>query len=101
MFWLMQLIKMNIPVITGSPLLLAKAELPLCVNDVRYSNSVTLPLTDFWHIFVLTQLQRDENESYLVNRNMRAPVIYSSRCEGAQWLAKHGQIDAIILKDGV
>lgn len=50
---------------------------------------------------MLTQLQRDENESYLVNRNMRAPVIYSSRCEGAQWLAKHGQIDAIILKDGV
>lgn len=57
--------------------------------------------SQIWHIFVLTQLQRDENESYLVNRNMRAPVIYNSRCGGAEWLAKHGQIDAIILKDGV
>lgn len=52
-------------------------------------------------MFVLTRLQRDENESYLVNRNMRAPVIYNSRCGGAEWLAKHGQIDAIILKDSV
>lgn len=54
----MQLIKMNIPVITGSPLLLVKAELPLCVNDVRYSNSVTLPLTDLTHFCVNTVAER-------------------------------------------
>lgn len=58
MFWLMQLIKMNIPVITGSPLLLVKAELPLCVNDVRYSNSVTLPLTDLTNFCVNTVAER-------------------------------------------
>lgn len=58
MFWLMQLIKMNIPVVTGSPLLLAKAELPLCVNDVRYSNLVTLPLTDLTHFCVNTVAER-------------------------------------------
>lgn len=54
----MQLIKMNIPVITGSPLLLAKAELPLCVNDVRCSNSVTLLLTDLTHFCVNTVAER-------------------------------------------